>query len=103
MKTSSKLVLAGMAGVLSAAIALVLAIDAPPPDMRAPVTAVLAGGAAAKAPWGHDVLQHQPAPRASNAKPIVAPGLPAFSPPLATQRVLAPPPARTTPPKITMR
>jgi hypothetical protein len=105
MKTKTKLVLAATAGVLSAAIALVIAIDSSPPDVRAPaiINPTVAGGPVPHAPWGRDVLRHQLAARAPAAKPIVGPGIPAFSPPLASERVVPPPPARTTPPTITLR
>jgi hypothetical protein len=105
MRAITKLVLAGTVGLLAAGIALVLAVDQPmAPEATEPTAArasVIAGAPARDAPWGRDTLRVQPEHRRTRiAEPLVGPGIPVFSPPLATQRVVPPPPEHTDAPRI---
>ena len=103
MKALTKLVITAAVGVLVAGIALVRAIDQPVALDTTGATvraSVVAGAPAPDALWGRDTLHLQPEHRRSLiAEPLVTPGIPAFSPPLATQRVVPLPPVHAEPPR----
>jgi hypothetical protein len=101
MTSNRKVLVLGALAASLVAAAVMLAVEshapAPVPGVaRTPTT--IEASATRPTLWGHDVLHAKAA--VPPAAPVVDPGIPAFSPPLATLRAVAPAPRTASPPAI---